>query len=277
MKSAFVFDIKSGEATDNKFFVNRPAPQSKSKVDGAQDEIFGFKKKAAPAWILTVAWVILGVGFVLLENFTSEAIDSGFYAAYSLFRDFFYIGIALSVLGVGLIIFMTVRMRKADSDPVMAEMLKKADEFTLKCLEEMGVPETAKKTDVLIPMQRTTKSGKIKPYKAYFKYINCAMRVYEGNGNLYFADPDGVRALSLGSITSVTKSDKKVTCLGWNKSGDIKHGIWRGLVRQTSSGAYRIKGYYSLVFNADDEPREIIFPAYERDILQTLHGITLPG
>lgn len=277
MKNAFVFDIKSGEATENKFFVNRPAPQSKSKVDGAQDEIYDFRKKAAPAWIHAVAWVILGISFVFLESFTSVAIDSGFYSAYSSLYYFFYIGVALLVLGVVLRIVITVKMRKADSDPVIGEMLKRADDLTLECLEEMGVPETAKKTDVLMSLQKTSKSGKIKPYTAYFKYVNCEMWVFEGNGNIYFADPDGVRAISIGSITSVIKVDKKITCFGWNKNGDIKNGKWSGLVRQTASGAYKIKGYYSVVFNADDDPREIIFPAYERDILQTLHGITLPG
>lgn len=277
MKNAFVFDIKSGEATENKFFVNRPSAQSKSKIDGAQNEIFGFKKKAAPAWIYPVAWVIFGIGFVFLESFTDEAIDSGFYSAYSLFHYFFYIGIVLSVLGVGLIIIMTVRLRRADSDPVLAEMLKRADGLTLKALEEMGVPETAKKIDVLMPMQRTTKSGKIKPYAAYFKYLNCAMWVYEGNGSLYFADADGVRAIPPGRITTVVKTDKKVACFGWNKEGGIKHGEYSGSAKRAPTGVYKIKGYYSVVFNADDEPREIIFPAYERDILEALHGITLPG
>ncbi len=276
MKNAFVFDINNGEVTEEKFFVKRPAAQSKSKIDGAQDEIYGFRKKAAPAWIHAVAWVILGIGFVFLESFTSEAIDSGFYSAYSSLYYFFYIGVALLVMGVALRIVITVKMRKADSDPVIGEMLKRADDLTLKCLEEMGVPETAQKTDVLMSLQKTSKSGKIKPYTAYFKYLNCEMRVYEGNGNIYFADTDGVRAVSLGSITSVVKVDKKIACFGWNKVGDVKNGKWSGLVKQTSAGAYKIKGYYSVALNADDEPREIIFPAYEKDILETLHGLALP-
>ena len=137
---------------------------------------------------------------------------------------------------------------------------------------ELGVPDDAKKADVLGFFYKM-KNGTIKPMDKGVNatFTNFEFMVYKDDENLYLSNLDGKHAFPLSSIGDIRAVEKRICISGWNKEEPFNEGVYKQYkITADDMGYIHCKPYYIIEINLPDGDFGIYIPAYEISVFEEL-------
>ena len=140
--------------------------------------------------------------------------------------------------------------------------------------QELSVPKDAQKLEVF-----TVCYSSDPDLATEGVYSNAETEVFREEGKLCFLYSGAVVAIPLDAIDALVKLPDTVTFDGWLKDAAFDGGAYAqyGITKKELDEIeerYTMQGCYSLHFDYDGTPLEILIPLYESEVLLPLIGIT---
>lgn len=145
-------------------------------------------------------------------------------------------GIALIVWAV-LAVWSRARARKVSSSPEQAALERDAEQIVQAALTDLGVPEDAKRIDVLYRVYHV-KNGK---EKSDLDYINDEKWVYRSPDALCIADVRTVVSIPISSVIGTEVRKKRVRMMQWNKEQAPNSAEYKPYRVTENDGVYYIR------------------------------------
>ena len=187
---------------------------------------------------------------------------------------FFVVG--AGVLGLAVIVFFERRMAKELTDEKrFSADIKVMNDTAREALAFLRVPEDAVNADVILFRYKIT-DGEVVPKAvklAPTPYIACDMKVFAEEGKLCLASIDARYEIPLSSVRKISRVDKKITVMGWNKKDapdSEKYSIYS--LKADQYGCVSAKCSYVLEFTLDSTEWGLYFPCYELAVFEKLTG-----
>ncbi len=279
MQNFFGINVKTQEKTYSPFITRSVSKEVSLKQDEAEQRLYGAEKATQlPPWLKIIQLICLFVAVCTLcgaLKAIGEAIgnEEPFAQAWARFVENGIIWIIAAGL-ICLAIFGALQIRSfllkknVARSPAFNEVLKENEKIQKRSYEELGVPEDADAIDVLTHPFKINKKGKILNGNPLAKHININLKIFKYNDCLFFADTSDLIKIPLSSVITATAVNKRVNFYGWNKEKPYNAQEFKPYkIMANNMGTMVIKGYYSITVLSDGEEREIIIPAYEKDIL----------
>lgn len=245
-----------------------------NKLDSKNEQdAKAYQKKSLPANIVfTVSILFLFVGLLLFYLCIGSSNDINLSLMYQNKPAQFIAACILLAIGALMFITAQVILRKLKKIAMQAQRGKVPEDVEQECLASLGVPINAQRVDVFYFFY-TDRAKKIKKYAKDYDFIAAEEWVYTENGNLYFADLNGVVKLPLSLCTSIEEIPRRCNVMGWNKKENCKSNTYKQYGVRTENGMiYRHKHYYALNINAVDG-FQVLIPAYDVEAVASLVGL----
>lgn len=272
MKNLFTLNLTTKKYGANEFLIRTPNSELVKKTDETSAMYATYRKKnGVPLWYMIVEGVFLMLGIFLLV-FVSKWTDKGFERAYSTDAWALYLG-AIG-LGIWLVMFIVSKscMQKVSSGEKINNFVQQADNLIEDIKQNLRIPENCIELDVFMtPAGFATNAEEFAKSKCNFH--NVPMRVFREGDNLCLADLEGVWAVPVSALTSITEIAKPVFVAEWNKTEQPNSERYRETVKVNGYKTYMISKHYSVQFTVQGEVWEMLIPSYDIDGIRQLTDI----
>lgn len=266
MKNVFNMDMTNNpdnERIDGAQFITQTLdPVLLQQVDRIADQAQEQEDKAELPLVLRILRGLAGICALICVGGLVKALGKvtfleGFHNAPGV-----YIigGIALIVWAV-LAVWSRARARKVSSSPEQAALERDAEQIAQAALTDLGVPEDAKKIDVLYRVYHV-KNGK---EKSDLDYINDEKWVYRSPDALCIADVRTVVSIPISSVISTEVRKKRVRMMQWNKEQAPNSAEYKPYRVTKNDGVYYIRSCTALRIHDVFGDYEILILNYDAD------------
>ena len=269
MKNLFGYFSKAEDKRRDRFILREINEENKKQIEELRDETVEFdKKKKTPFWVQLLVYIMAGAGIIIVGSFIKNA--DNFSQLMEHVGYLFYIGIVLILAAVGLTVLVYFRNKNLDKDPEVERFANKIINKVEEVKEELDVPSTAIKVDIIASKVKIDKNGTEKVVKiGNFFGNNIENDLFVEKSNLCIADVEMVVGIPLDSIIGFELVNKKIILPSWNKEEHPKSENFKEYVKISQYGLL-VKNYYQLIFQVDDEKYYIVIPNYDYDRVKKL-------
>lgn len=279
MKPLFAIDItndKKNEAVNGEEFITKTASENiADSLEENQDELQATIKKSQPLWLTITKFVFLMYALIVASGILRADID--FKQAFQNAPILIISGFLSFVAWLILFAFSKIKEKKVLKESNVEKQIEDICKDIKIIFEELGVPSDAKDVDVLM-FRYKVKDDEIKPYLGMGNapFINFEFKAYTDGKRLHLADTNNVYSLDLDELRQITKVNKRIVVIGWNKEESPKKGEYKEYKISVNDGAANTvsyKPYYILEGVHNGEAYGIYFPCYELTTFERLTGL----
>ena len=281
MKPFFCTDItvdkNNKEINGTEFIKKSISEEKRAEMDARADELQRMINTArTPSWMVTLRSIAGFGSLVMAMNLIKVVLEKGFSA---LFAADQITGTLICLGAVAIWLYMDregkARARKMENDPAIKNKSNELEIEIAMMMHEMGVPASAKSTDVLV-FNYKVKDGEVQPVSPMMLpsvFMNFECKAYTEGDTVYLADSDSVYSFEKSDIKMLRKVDKSITVYSWNKQAeptDPKYSAFGLSVNKM--GMVTAPCYYILEVEHCGETFGLYLPAYEAEMLRDLLG-----
>ena len=247
--------------------------QQEQLLDRAAEELEDFEKKATLHPVLQfVMQMSFYIGGLCFLSFLVDIWKLSFQQA---LEDKWFVLIAGVILGgICLIIFLKQRQKSQEAMKTAEEtmMMERAQRLDCASRQELGIPENAADMDIIRAFYQI-KKGREK----ILENENLSIYAYCQDGSLCLADNTQVFKIPFSSIQKVVWVKKRLVLPDWNKEEPYKSKTYKPYhIRESDTGEYIIRGYYSLQISETRGEFEVMVPEYDEKLLFSLLPAQIP-
>lgn len=281
MKPFFCTDItvdkNNKEINGTEFIKKSISEEKRAEMDARADELQRMINTArTPSWMVTLRSIAGFGSLVMAMNLIKVVLEKGFSA---LFAADQITGTLIFLGAVAIWLYMDregkARARKMENDPAIKNKSNELEIEIAMMMHEMGVPASAKSTDVLV-FNYKVKDGEVQPVSPMMLpsvFMNFECKTYIEGDTVHLADSDSVYSFEKSDIKMLRKVDKSITVYSWNKQAeptDPKYGAFGLSVNKM--GMVTVPCYYILEVEHCGETFGLYLPGYEAEMLRDLLG-----
>ena len=189
---------------------------------------------------------------------------------------FWAAGICLSIWGILKFLSKTKENSVLNTEE-RTRTLSNLDGVSKAVYAELGVPDSAKTTDILFFYYKN-KGGQIKVQEKDVQlapYFNIEFKVFKDDENLYIANVEGKYTFPLSSLKKIRTVKKHIRMTGWNKKVQPTKGSYKQYKLTVDNyGCVHSKFYHILEVDHLGETLGVYFPCYELPVFSGLTGLT---
>ena len=281
MNPLFCIDItenKDNEAVNGSEYIVATVSKAKQeKFDSATEELEDtIEESKLPLGIRIIGGICGIVGALLLmgtlkalRNVTlSQAFRN---APFLIISCVVCLLVWLAITGVS-----KMKEKKVFAEKGAEQMTKELDIHIEEIYDELGVPKSAKSTDILT-FRYVVKDGKLipkAPFMATTQYVNLDVKVYAEDKKLYIADLENKYEIDISNIRAIKTVNKRISVSSWNKDEDPRKGIFKPYKMTVNDmGDIFFKPYHILEIERDGESLGIYFSCYELSLFEELTAL----
>ena len=268
-KNMFSINLDDDSVIDSEeLILRRESAELFQKREALSDQLSDALKKnlkkslyrILPPYIMAGIGVLLGsTAFEIAESEEKFPIALGIIAG------------LLLVVGIAWIMIAAKKAKAGDEEPdENLECLdKEYDAFNAQVKQELQIPAQAADVEVFVTMHSAARDK-----KATFAYTNDTPSAFVEDGKLCFWYGEAVVGFSMSEIESLAKVNKPITFDTWladDPHDSLKYVRYDIEKKETNhEEQYTMTGYYSLRFNHECEPFELLFPLFGAETLLKL-------
>ena len=264
-------EYQDGKKPMDEFIDRKLSAETEKKYDEVHLEAEQYSKKAQPTWLATIGTIVLPIGLLLVIGMFLA--KDGFYNALKTRGYIFYIGLALTLFGIGTKVHKFLRTKKLEKDHGVEALSKKADDVLSECYRELNIPEEHEKIDVLFAHYKKNKKGEDRIKSIFlFTHVNMETLWFLEDKHLCIADPTLVLKIPLNAFKRIVRINKKAMVLYWNKDKNINAPEYKEYKLKTNTyGVVFVKPYYSVELCINDKDYHFYIPNYDlKNVLKLL-------
>lgn len=277
MKNLFGFQLQEGQEEgilDGMPFQSAKVSMQQEQLwDKASEELQDFGRKAEiPPFLRIVFTISFSVGLLCLVSFLTNFLDL---SAQQVFQEKWYL-LAIAVVSGGIYLTLLLILRRKNTKLLEAaeeNMLKeRAQRLDWASRQELGVAENAVDMDIIRVVYQIKKDR-----EKILANENLHLYAYCQDDSLCFADNIQVFKIPFSSIQKVVWVKKRLVLPDWNKEEAYNSKTYKPYhIRESDTGEYIIRGYYSLRISEARGEFEVMVPEYEEKLLFSLLPPQIP-
>lgn len=266
MKNVFSVDVTTNpdnERIDGAQFITQTLdPALLQQVNRIADQAQEQEEKAELPLVLRVLRGLAGIcAFLCIGGIVKALAKVTFLEGFHNAPGIYITGGIALIVWAALAVWSRARVRKVSSSPEQAALERDADQIVQAALTDLGVPEDAKKIDVLYRVYHV-KNGK---EKSDLDYINDEKWVYRSADMLCLADVRAVVSIPISSVIGTEVRKKRVRMMQWNKEQAPNSAEYKPYRVTENDGAYYIRSCTALQIHDVFGDYEILIPNYDAD------------
>lgn len=278
IKPIFGFDVtndKKSQTYYGDFFVTKKLDENISKALSERAESLQKTVKDAKLPMFLTVIQYLGLLFGIMVIGPMFAVDGGFRQAITNAPVLCFSGIFFLLLGGVLWIVSKQKEKRVFAEQNADTKLEILKECAQSAYTSLGVPATAKETDILM-FSFIFKDGKMKihtPAMATTPFYNHMFKVYREDEYLRIADVETVYTIPLDTIKAIRTINKTAILPNWNKEEPFNRGEYKKYKLSSNNYGVSSKPYYVLEFEHVGELYGVYFPCFELPYFEELTGL----
>lgn len=280
MKPVFAIDITENkhntENNSSPFKVKTISEPTSRKLDELSGEAKdAVRQSSLPTALAIVKWIVgftaLAVGLGILKGLAKTDVVQAYKNAPALF----YIVPGCAIVWIVLQLIQLARKKQTMETEQVKKMGAEWEETCRVAREELGVPEKAAPTDILI-FRYKNKNGQPVPSTSGMMatpFMNIEISLYTENGALMIADNESAWAFPASELRAIRTVNKGIIIPEWHKDVGPKEGRYEQFKLSPNQYGLAVKPYHILEIEHAGETYGIYFPCYELPAFEYLTGL----
>ncbi len=279
MKELFGIDCtenkKNGDVDSVGFEAKRIGGDLEARIDAHNETAEELESSAElPPALGIIKW-ICALGFIAFASGLIRNIGKLSFA--EMYRNAPWVFWVL-VLFAAVFIVLTVLGRKRGKETAGSREYSDAradlDAINEECAKQLGVPEGARKIDLLVYRYKAKDGENKLKEEMYGHFIRCEGFIFRENGCFCMSDGMVRYDIPQGDIKDIEIIKKKFFMNDWGKEGSLKDYKEFVLENTDNLGRVWLRSVCVMHFTMKGEEFAFRFPAYELEAVESVSGVT---